>query len=354
MNIITIDGSKYTETKEGYIVVDARIARVGIQQYLESQVKDNGNPEKVVNVMRLPEEVFCPESLRSMSNLTITNDHPANGVINSSTWKKLAVGFGGEVAQEGDHISTTLTITDAAAIKEWKNGRKEISMGYSCEDYYEPGDWKGVKYEYVQRNIIGNHIALVDRGRCGGSCRTLDAEINSNNEEKMKIKIDGINVEIADDTAAAVVQQALDKRDSELKTLKSDAEKAEEIKKEIDVLKGKLKDMEEKQDSAPDINSLVANRLNNAEVAKRVMGDDYDWKSKTDSDIKTDCVLKSYPGMTLDGETSDYIDGLFAAVATAKMVKKDNAMGDLFAGQKVVKTSRQNYVDNLVNFGGKE
>ena len=362
---IKIDAaSKFRETDEGYIVVDAKIARVGIQQYLESQVKDGGNPEKVVNVMRFPEEVFCPESMRTMSNLTVTNDHPPEGRIDSSTWKKFASGFGGIAAQEGEHLTTTLTITDFEAINQWRSGRREISVGYRCEDYYAPGVHDGVNYEYVQRNISGNHIALVDLGRCGGSCRTIDAE-NKPKEVKMKIKIDGMSVEIADETAATVVQTALDKRDGVILKMTTDAgnfeKKKEEIEKEIDGLKGKIKDMEEeekkKEDSAPDVNNLVADRLNNAEVAKRIMGDEYDWKINSCDQIKKDCVNKIHPEMKIDTESSDFIDGIFASVATNAMVKKTNAMGDLFTNDKVdkeIKTARSNYVDNLVNFGKKE
>jgi len=359
---IKLDGQHYIETPEGYIVVEAYIGRVGIQQYLESQVKDGGNPEKVVNVMRLPEEVFCPESMRSMNNLTVTNDHPAEGVVNSSTWKKLAVGFGDEVTQDGNHLKTMIHITDAEAIKAWKSGRKEISLGYCCEDYYSPGICGEEKYDYIQKNIVGNHIALVDKGRCGGSCRTLDAENNDKHGKNMKIKIDGIGVEIADETAVTVVQQALEKRDSQIIKMdeeakeekeKVDSEK-EKIQAEIEALKEKLKNME---DSAIDVNALVSARLNNAEVAKRVMGDSYKWHDKTDADIKKDCVAKVYPDIKIDGESADYIDGLYAAAATSKLVVRDNAMGDLFANAKVdgvVNDARSKYVDGLVNFGGKK
>lgn len=361
---LTTDG--YTETSEGYIVVKARIARIGIQQYMESDVIPGGNPSKVVNVMRLATEVFCPESMATMSNLTITNNHPKEGKVNSSTWKKYAVGLGGVATQDGDHLIAVLTLTDAAAIKTWKGGRREVSMGYSCEDYAESGKYNGEPYEYVQRNIIGNHIALVDRGRCGGSCRTDGTKQEPNEvKETMKMKIDGIQIEIADETATGVVQNALDTRDGIIAKMKSDAEKTakekEEIEKEVDGFKKKVKKMEEeekeKKDSAPNIDKLVADRQNNVAIAKQVMGGEYKWQDRTCDQIKKDCVIKSFPDMKLDGETSDYIEGLYTAVASAKMIVKDNAMGDLFNSQKIdskKQDARSEYVDGLVNYGKKE
>ena len=359
---INLDSQHYTETPEGFIIVDAKLGRVGIQQYLESEIIEGGDPLKVVNVFRPPGEVFCPDSLASMSNLTVTNDHPKERCVDNKTWKKLAVGFSEAAKEDGDFVRSTLHITDADAIRAWKSGKKEISLGYSSEDYKSEGIYNNEKYEYVQSTIIGNHIALVDKGRCGGACRTLDAEIKKGHGENMKIKIDGVSVEVADDTAATVIQQALEKRDAALEEEKKDAE---ETKKANDAEKEKIQaqiaDLEEKLekmkgDAAPDINKLVESRLVTAETAGAILGKEYQWKEKTDQEIKTDCVAAVYPGIKLDGESADYVDGLFAAAATAKLVKKDNAMGKMLQDAKpeeMHNDARLEYIKSM-NDGGKK
>lgn len=355
-----IDTGNFIITPEGYVKVTAKIARIGIQSYLEGQVIDGGSMVKVVNVMRPQDEVFSEDSIESFNNLTLTNNHPEPGAVNSKNWKKYAVGFGGIVKRVGNHLTTDITITDEEAIKAWKSGRKEISNGYQCLDVYEPGEYNGEKYDYVQRQIRGNHIALVDQGRCGPSCRTLDANNNNTGVKRMKIKIDGIEVEFADETTKALVQAALDKRDEKLTVLQIDAGtkagELEKMKDEYSALKKKIKDMEAEMKDPAKADAAIQTRMNNAEVAKRVMGDDYKWQEKNCTEIKKDCVTKLHPDMKLDNVSDDFLDGLFATVVAAKAVVRDNKMAEMFdSGETINKNDNglDDYVSKVLNGGTK-
>jgi len=63
-----------------------------------------------------------------------------------------------------------LVITDKAAIDYVNKDLPEVSAGYEAEyEQTEPG--RG-----VQRNIVGNHVALVERGRAGPRCSIQDKE----------------------------------------------------------------------------------------------------------------------------------------------------------------------------------
>lgn len=340
---IKIDSGNIEVTAEGFIKVDAIIARTGIQQYAESEIIPTGNRNKVINVFRPDSEVFSPESVESFNNLTLTNDHPKEGYIDKKNWKGLSVGIGSVAIRDGDFLKTTIIINDSEAIEAWQNGKKEISCGYSCEDVKIDGvDEKGNKYQYYQKNIRGNHIALVDQGRCGGKCRILDAETITKEEKMSKIKLDGISVEIADDTAANVVQSAIEKRDTELVTLRKQVRDAcpqkeyEDMKSKYEDMGNKLKEMKEKmkekEDSLPElIEKRVQDRANNISIARKVIGDDYKHEGKTCCEIKGDCIAKVHPDMKLDGISDDYRDGLFAGVVTAATAAPlSNAMGDLF------------------------
>jgi hypothetical protein len=47
----------------------------------------------------------------------------------------------------------------------------ELSCGYTCDFVWESGVTEdGNGYDGYMVNIVGNHVALVERGRCGGSC----------------------------------------------------------------------------------------------------------------------------------------------------------------------------------------
>lgn len=93
--------------------------------------------------------------------------------------KKYQVGFAFEQArQDGDKISIPLVVADEGAIDAVeKNGLREVSCGYYADSVLEPGVFEGQAYDFVQKNIRYNHIAIVEKGRAGSEVRIrLDAE----------------------------------------------------------------------------------------------------------------------------------------------------------------------------------
>ena len=69
---------------------------------------------------------------------------------------------------QDDLLLADLLITHSEAIELVQAGNPEVSCGYEA-DYEETGP--GIGY---QRNILGNHIALVENGRCGPRCAIGD------------------------------------------------------------------------------------------------------------------------------------------------------------------------------------
>ena len=53
-------------------------------------------------------------------------------------------------------------------VEEIKQGlKKDVSIGFTSEDDETPGEWEGQHYDYVQRNIFIDHVAVgVPVGRC--------------------------------------------------------------------------------------------------------------------------------------------------------------------------------------------
>ena len=160
-------------TEEGYLHVNARVARTGVQAYLGAEV---GRPElDEVAVYRDADDVFAIDSLQSFAALPITLDHPATPV-DAGNWRDLAVGTTGEeVLREGDYLKIGLRVTDAAAIKAIQAGKRELSVGYAADLVWGDGVTKsGEAYQARQTRIRGNHVALVDRARAGSQARIGD------------------------------------------------------------------------------------------------------------------------------------------------------------------------------------
>lgn len=55
-----------------------------------------------------------------------------------------------------------------------ENGKVELSLGYWCKYRKESGEHNGSPYQFVQYDLEGNHIALVDNGRMGSGVRVFD------------------------------------------------------------------------------------------------------------------------------------------------------------------------------------
>ena len=174
-------GKTRTMTPEGFLLCeDVRIGRIGEQRYAARELTDQKTgqpavepgPDGVVVIGREPDEVFRDESIKSFEGKPVTVEHP-NEFVNPQNWKHVAVGTTHNVHQgEGgdkDFLMADLLITDKNAIDHVNRDMPQISCGYDSE-YEQTGVGRG-----IQRNIVGNHVALVDRGRAGPRCAIRDS-----------------------------------------------------------------------------------------------------------------------------------------------------------------------------------
>ena len=155
-----------TKTPEGILVCHSvPIARTGEQKYLAKELGLEGDQQRVVLAIREPEEVFSDKAMASFEGKPVTDEHPP-GLLDVNTINKYVKGFVKNVRRgkdtEADLLLADLVIYDQALIAEIEKGKREVSSGYSltcivAED--ENTLW--------QRDICGNHVAIVHEGRAG-------------------------------------------------------------------------------------------------------------------------------------------------------------------------------------------
>ena len=153
---------------DGRVRVDATISRTGVQVYHDHVGKE-------IREYRPDSEVFSQASIDSMQLVVVTDDHPPVFITdaNRSQYERGTVLE--SVRRDGDHLVAALLITDKALIEKMKRGKRDISLGYACELEMTPGTApNGEKYDAVQRLIVGNHAAIVDRGRAGTARARMD------------------------------------------------------------------------------------------------------------------------------------------------------------------------------------
>lgn len=154
-------------TPEGYLIDHPILTRVGIFEYK--------NPDgSIRRELRLPEEVFAPESLASYKGKPVILTHEA-GMIDSDNVQQEQIGtILSEGTQDGDNVRAQIIIHDA---RKLDYGLRELSLGYSLDLEETPGEWQGQPYDAMQRNIRVNHLALVEKARAGDSARlNIDGE----------------------------------------------------------------------------------------------------------------------------------------------------------------------------------
>jgi hypothetical protein len=127
----------------------------------------------MVTLLRDADVLFSPETIASFVGKPVTNDHPSD-LVGPETWREVSGGVvlnvrRGEGA-DSEHLVADLLVTDAGCIADVRAGKREVSCGYDTEaETVSPGLGRVTK-------IVGNHVALVDRGRCGPSCAILDED----------------------------------------------------------------------------------------------------------------------------------------------------------------------------------
>ena len=287
-------------TPEGFLHVQARIARAGLHNYQASElgVPDGFDPHDTIRVYRPPEEVFDPASMASFTAKPVTDDHPPT-MIDAKNWKRYAIGQSGAVVtRDGDHLATDLLITDADAVRRAQNGA-QLSNGYHADfDFVAGTTPEGEPYDAVQRTIRGNHIALVDAGRCGETCRVGDGIAVGDCgclPSVVVVTIDGIAIEATPSGVEALAR----------------------LKSSVEAKDGAIAALAAKVPDAAAIEALVTERATVTDAARSALGEAFDVRGKTTPDIRRAVVVRLL-GTSLDGRSDAYVAAVFDTLLAAR------------------------------------
>jgi len=172
VHTVTKIGRTQSLTPEGFLFCeDVPIKRVGEMYYGPGETPIKVGSDGIARVTRDAQALFEDTAIASYSGKPVVNDHPDTDVT-PANWKKLAVGTvlnpRQGVGDAHDVMVADLLITDKDAIRDVLDGKREVSAGYEA-DYEQTGEGTG-----RQTHIIGNHVALVKKGRCGPRCSIGD------------------------------------------------------------------------------------------------------------------------------------------------------------------------------------
>jgi hypothetical protein len=165
-------GATQSFTPEGFLLcMNVPVARTGLMMYAPGEIPVTPGRDGIIRITRTAEDLFRPETLASFNGKPIANDHPEE-TITPLTWQGTSVGHMQAIRRGSgvtdDVMYADFMICEAQAIEDVRAGKREVSLGYDA-DYVEDSPGYG-----RQTNIIGNHVAMVDKGRCGPRCSIGD------------------------------------------------------------------------------------------------------------------------------------------------------------------------------------
>lgn len=197
---------KIVDKNEFWFIEKNPITKVGVFPYLGKQISQDCEPNKIYYVLRPKEELFKKETLDSLKLLPLVDEHTMLGKDFTAPEDKGIDGILGEqVVHDNDTIYTDIKIFSEDMKEKIRDGKKELSLGYFCTYDKQEGTYKGQRYDYIQKDIIGNHLALVDKGRMGSEVRVYDSKVYTCDSlegidiEKLKYKNDTGEDEMAEE-----------------------------------------------------------------------------------------------------------------------------------------------------------
>jgi hypothetical protein len=150
-------------------VTVSNISKAAVNPYLGREIPGAEalglDLDKVYMLLRDPAELERAAS--TFNNIPLLSQHIP--VSAEKPQKDIVVGSTGtDACFVSPYLQNSLVVWDAVAIAGIDTEvQKELSSAYAYTADMTPGTFEGVAYDGVMRNIIGNHVALVEVGRAG-------------------------------------------------------------------------------------------------------------------------------------------------------------------------------------------
>ena len=250
----------------GYMRVENNpLSKVGVFQYLGSSISDDLVPDKIYNVFRSEEELSKKECIDSFKNIPWVNEHKMLGKsldgLTPAEKKGVHGTIGEQVYFEYPYLKGNLVVFSESLHDTIEDGKNELSCGYRCNYKKQRGSFEGQDYDFIQTDILGNHIATVGQGRMGPDVAVMDHKFTFDSKdiimpdpsknENQKIALDESSLKAVMDGVIAKVTEELPKLISNAideKMADKDMDKDKEEPKD----KGKDKDDESKDEKSKD------------------------------------------------------------------------------------------------------
>ena len=176
------ESSRKFDINDWFEVEANPLSKVGIYQYSGKFISKDLDPNQMFAVYRPEEELADQECIESFKLVPWVNDHPRKllGDPDKGAIAAEEKGIEGVIGEKvffdklDMMLKGNIKVFSKSLADAINAGKEELSVGYQCKYEYAPGEFGGESYQYVQRQIRGNHLATVNDGRMGPDVAVLD------------------------------------------------------------------------------------------------------------------------------------------------------------------------------------
>ena len=265
--ILDAQPSMRRKDSNGYLHIEITpISKACVNPYLGREIAGSEaqgwDANKIYYGLRDPDELA--KAAKTFNGMPVLlQHHTINAENPAKEWVVGSIGTDGTF--EKPYLKNSMTITDAQAIKYIEDGTaQEISCSYRFKPEFKSGEYtesdgSKVHYDFIMRDIEGNHVALVPEGRAGHDVKVADSNelINKATKEERRnyMKFDELIEAIMPNASVEDKALALDKleelasaEDSEVEDAKKAKDEEKDVKKDYDADKEVLDDEDEEVD----------------------------------------------------------------------------------------------------------
>lgn len=177
-NRMAFDKSMRSVDRDGRLRVTlSNISKATVSPYRGNEIPDSEllglDPGRVYYLLRDPEELA--KAAQTFNSIPLLSRHVP--VTVGDHQPDLVVGaMGTDAVFNAPYLQNSLIVWEAVAIAGINSEQQcELSCAYRYTADMTPGVYDGVKFDGVMRNLIGNHVALVESGRAGPDVVVADS-----------------------------------------------------------------------------------------------------------------------------------------------------------------------------------
>ena len=306
--------------ENGHLIVDRTvITKADVNPYVGSSIPNSEalglDQKKTYMLLRDPDELR--KSLDTFKSLQLLIRHiPVDA---HEPEKESTIGSIGSVLEMDDdgRVWSSLRVFDQDGIDYIESDDKEsrlgeLSAGYAYDADMTAGTWNGIAYDGIMRNIHGNHVAIVNRGRIGSDAIIADSIEGQLMAKKIVLKKGGI----------AKLQKQLG------------MDSAEEVKKAILAIHGSTKlalDEDDKKAEDEDDEDKKAEDEDDVEISEDEKDDKTEAEDEDDEDEKSKAKDEDDDKKDEKASAKDSKKAMDSAIQSAKQ----DVMNILKAGREV-------------------